>query len=102
MSWICQREEKGCHRNLLADLIQTDIPSYHNLSGFLLHQEVIEFQNPLQVGLKLAITLRHLKCTHPYSITGWLPKPPYANSSLLSAGPSMLNSSKVFDLPYHS
>ena len=72
--WILQRPEEGCYSNLLADLIHTDIPGYHNFvrmpPAFLylieehIHQgikkSVTNFRNPLKVGLKLVIMLRHL------------------------------------------
>ena len=73
MPWILQRQEKGCYRNL-TNLIQTDIPGYQNFvripaADFDLIQECIHhrikkevtnFRKPLEVGLNLAITLRHL------------------------------------------
>ena len=96
MPWILQRQENGCYSNLLADLIQADIPGYQDFVRmppavfYLIHKhihryttkEVISFRKPLEVGLKLAITLRHPqqeKCTHIYSITLWLSEPPYVN-----------------------
>ena len=74
MFWILQRQEKGCYSNLLADLIHTDIPGYQNFvrmptAFFYLIEECIHhrtkrsvtnFRKPLEVGLKLAITMRHL------------------------------------------
>ena len=68
------KTRKGCYGNLLADLIQTDIPVYQNFVRVLAavfdlikeciyshtKKEVINFRKPLEVGLKLAITLRHL------------------------------------------
>ena len=42
MPGILQREERGCYRTLLVDLIQTDIPVYQNIdrmpAAFLLHR----------------------------------------------------------------
>ena len=32
MPWILQREERGCHRTLLDELITTDIPGYRNFT----------------------------------------------------------------------
>ena len=32
LPWILQREERGCHRTLLDELITTDIPGYRNFT----------------------------------------------------------------------
>ena len=84
------------------------IQGYHNfvrMSLFYLMEECIHhhikksvtnFRKPQEVGLKLEIMLRHLATgethTPPSSITGWLAKPSYVNSSPRSAEPSLLNS----------
>ena len=73
MPWILQREERGCYRTLLADLIHTDIPDYQNFlpaAVFALIEECIHqmsatasvtnFRKPLELGLKLALMLRQL------------------------------------------
>ena len=74
MPWICQRVEKQCYRNLLVNLIQTDISDYQNfvrmppavfdlIEECIRHsikKEVTNFRKSVQVGLKLAITLRYL------------------------------------------
>ena len=73
MPWLLQREERGCYRILLHELITTDIPGYRNFTRmeptlFDLIEERINphlrksktnFKKPLPVGLKLAVTLRH-------------------------------------------
>ena len=75
LPWILQREERGCYRTLLDELITTDIPGYRNFTRmepaffYLIEERIIppylrnsftNFRKPLEVGLKLAITLRHL------------------------------------------
>ena len=74
MPWLLQKEERGCYRTLLDELITTDIPGYRNFTrmepAFLdlieeritshLRKSDTNFRKPLQVGLKLAVTLRHL------------------------------------------
>ena len=79
--WILQREEKGCYRTILDDLIATDLPGYRNfprmeLAFFDLIEERINphlrksetnFRKPLEVGLKLAVTLRHLSTGECYT-----------------------------------
>ena len=74
MPWILQREERGCYRILLDELITTDIPGYTKITRmepalFDLSEERItphirksstNFRKQLKVGLKLAVTLRHL------------------------------------------
>ena len=71
--------ERGCYRTLLDELITTDIPGYRNFTRmeptFLdlieerithththtpLRKSITNFRKPLEVGLKLAVTLRHL------------------------------------------
>ena len=81
MPWILQREERGCYRTLLDELITIDIPGYRNFTRmepafFYLIEERItshlrksttNFRKPLEVGLKLAITLRHLSTGETYT-----------------------------------
>ena len=81
MPWFFQRQEKGCYSNLLADLIHTDISGYQNFVRmpsvfFYLIEECIHdyikksvtnFRKPLEIGLKLAITLRHLATGETYT-----------------------------------
>ena len=72
ITWIFQREESGCYRALLANLIQTNIPGYQNfvIEEHILHhikKEVTNFRKPLEVGLKLAIAMRHLAIGETYT-----------------------------------
>ena len=81
MPWILQREESGCYRTLLDELITTDIPGYRNFikmppAFFNLLEERIynrlkkshtHFRKPLEVGLKLAVPLRHLSAGESYT-----------------------------------
>ena len=81
LPWILQREERGCHRTLLDELITTDIPGYRNFTRieptfFYLIEEritphlmksITNFRKPLGVGLKLAVTLRHLSTGESYT-----------------------------------
>ena len=81
LPWILQREERCCYRTLLDELITTDIPGYRNFTRmepafFYLIEERItphlrnsipNFRKPLEVGLKLAITLRHLSTGESYT-----------------------------------
>ena len=81
MPCVLQREERGCYRTLLDVLITTDIPGYRNFTRmepafFDLTEERIKphlrksetnFRKPLPVGLKLAVTLRHLSTGESYT-----------------------------------
>ena len=83
MPWILQREERGCYRTLLNELITTDIPGYRNFTRmepafFYLIEEnithpphlrksITNFRKPLKVVLKLAVTLRHLSTGEAYA-----------------------------------
>ena len=81
MSLILQRREKGCYSNPLANIIHPDITGYQNFvrmppAFFDLIKEHIHhhikksatnFRKPLEVGLKLAITLRHLATGETYT-----------------------------------
>ena len=74
LPWIRQKEERGCYRTLLDELITTDIPGYRNFTGIELaffylikeritphlRKSITNFRKPLEVGLKLAVTLRYL------------------------------------------
>ena len=80
LPWILQREERGCYRTLLDELITTDIPGYRNFTRmepvfFYLIEEritphlrksITNFRKPLEVRLKLAVTLRHLSTGESY------------------------------------
>ena len=73
--------ERGCYRTLLDELITTDIPGYSNFMRmepvfFVLIEERINphlrksstnFRKPLEVGLKLAVTVRHLSTEESYT-----------------------------------
>ena len=81
LPWILQREEKGCYRPLLGELITTNIPGYRNFTRmepafFYLIEEritphlrksITNFRKPLEVGLKLAVTLRHVSTGESYT-----------------------------------
>ena len=73
MPWILPKDKKkGCYSNLLANLIHNGIPGYQNFVRMLpsdlieepihhhIKKSVTNFRKPLEVGLKLAITLGHL------------------------------------------
>ena len=82
MPWLLQREVRGCYRTLLEELITTDIPGYRNFTRmeppfFGLIEERINphlgksetnFRTSLPVGLKLAVTLRHLSTGESYTL----------------------------------
>ena len=81
LPWILQRKERGCYRTLLDELITTDKPGYRNFPrmepAFFdlieeritphLRKSVTNFRKPLEVGLKLAVTLRHLSTGESYT-----------------------------------
>ena len=81
LPWILQREERGCYRTLLDELITTDIPGYRNFTRMKpaffylieeritshLRKSITNFRKPLEVGLKLAVTLRHLFTVESYT-----------------------------------
>ena len=82
MPWIMQREEIGCYRTLLDKLITTVIiPGYRNFTRMepafsdLIEESITphlrvsttNFRKPLEVGLKLAITLRHSSTGKSYT-----------------------------------
>ena len=111
MPWILQRHEKGCYSNLLADLVHTDIPGYQYFvkmppAFFYFIEECIHhhikksvtnFKKPVEVGLKPAITLRHLATgktdtSLQYGWSSWLATPASTNSYPRSAEPSLLSS----------
>ena len=76
-----QREERGYYRTLLDKLITSDIPGYRNFTrmepAFFdlieeritphLRKSITNFRYPLEVGLKLAVTLRHLSTRESYT-----------------------------------
>ena len=89
MPWILQREKRGCYRTVLDELITIDIPGYRNFTRmepafFYLIEErittpppptphphlrksITNFRKPLEVCLKLAVTLRHLSTGESYT-----------------------------------
>ena len=81
MPWILQREERGCYRTILDELITTAIPGYRNFTRMQpaffylieeritphLRKSVTNFRKPPVVGLKLAVTLRHLSTGESYT-----------------------------------
>ena len=80
LPWILQREERGCYRTLLDELITTDMPGYRNFTRMepaifylieeritpYLRKSITNFRKPLEVGLKLVVTLRHLSTGESY------------------------------------
>ena len=82
MPWILQREKRGCYRTLFDELITTDIPDYTNFTRMQpaffylieeritphLRKSITNFKKPLEVRLKLAVTLRHLSTGKSYSL----------------------------------
>ena len=81
LPWILQREERGCYRTLLDELITTDIPGYRSFTRIQpaffdlieeritphLRKSFTNFRKPLEVGLKLAVTLIHLSTGESYT-----------------------------------
>ena len=81
LPWILQREARGCYKTLLDELINSDIPGYRNFTRmepvfFYLIEEritphlrksITNFRQPLEVGLKLAVTFRHLSTGESYT-----------------------------------
>ena len=82
LPWILQREEGGCYKTVLDELITTDIPGYRNFTRiepafFYFIEErittsqprksITNFRKPLEVGQKLAVTLRHLSTEESYT-----------------------------------
>ena len=81
LPWILQREERGYYITLLEELITTDIPGYKNFTrmepAFFdlieekitphLKKSITNFRKPLEVELKLAVTLRHLTTGESYT-----------------------------------
>ena len=79
--WIMQREETGAYHNLLKDLSNTDIPGFINLMRMTpeffemikarvepcLAKQATNYRAPLSVGMKLAITLKHLATGESYT-----------------------------------
>ena len=83
MPWILQRQEKGCYSNLLANLIHRhprvpefcqDVPClFYFIEEHIHHhikKSVTNFRKSLEVGLKLAITLRHLASLQYHGLVG--------------------------------
>ena len=74
-------EERGCYGTLLDELITTDIPGYRNFTRMepaffdLIEKRITphlrksfnNFRKPLEVGLKLVVTLRHLSTGESYT-----------------------------------
>ena len=81
LPYIRQREERGCYRTLLDELITSDIPGNRNFTrmepAFFdlieeritphIRKSITNFRLPLEVGLKLAVTLRHLSTGESYT-----------------------------------
>ena len=81
LPWILQREEKGYYRTILNEIITTDILGYRNFTrmepAFFnliekritphLRKRITNFRKPVEVGLKLAVTLRHLSTGESYT-----------------------------------
>ena len=81
LPWILQGGERGCNRTLLDELMTTDIPGYRNITrmepAFFyliaeritphLRKSITNFRKPLEVRLKLAVTLRHLSTGESYT-----------------------------------
>ena len=81
MPWILQREERGCYRTLLDKLKTSDISGYKNFTRMQpacfdllkericphLKKSTTNFRKPLEVSLKLAVTLRHLSTGESYT-----------------------------------
>ena len=86
MPWILQRDERGCYRILFDELITTDLLGYRTFTRmepaffYLIEEKItpppppphirkptINFRKPLEVRLKLAVTLRHLSTGESYT-----------------------------------
>jgi len=85
--WILRREEKGLYHNLMAELRNEDQSSFvnflrippemfdelHERCAGRLTKQTTNYRQPLEPGLKLALTLRHLAsgATYKDMSYGW-------------------------------
>ena len=75
--WILQREDRACYRTLLDELITTDRTFTRMEPAFCylieeriiphLRKSITNIRKPLEVGWKLAVTLRHLSTGESYT-----------------------------------
>lgn len=79
--WIQQRDDRGAYTTLMAELYNTDMPSFRNFIrmtpeffemlqerlGPRLSKQTTNWREPLSVGLKIATTLRYLATGETYT-----------------------------------
>ena len=110
---------KGCCNNLLADLIQTDIPDYQNFLRMPL-QSLSSFKNAYTTASRRKSpilgspykldsngqlhwdTPQQEKYTNHYTIICWLGEPIFVKCSYFLQGYPCSVPGRAFDLPYYS
>ena len=79
--WLLQREERGAYHNSMADLYATDIPGFTNYMSMTpeffemiktrleprLARQATNYRAPINVGEKLALTIRYLATGESYT-----------------------------------
>ena len=75
MPWILQREERGCYRTLLDELIATEIPGYRNFARMqpghdkqIIQRMILQKLNIISQRLKPNSSDVKVQTSHPHEI----------------------------------
>ena len=106
--WLLQREDRGAYHNIMAELYATDIPGFTNFMRMTpvffemiknrheprLARQATNYGAPINVGEKLALTIRYLATGESYTSLSCQFRTPCFFPSFYhrSAGPSRMSS----------